>query len=101
MATEIILPDFDTLTSKPYTIPVEGLTFMVKAKGYGSNNNYFAIMFGDATDVKIAYGDNPAAEDFIDMSSQFALESTTSGILNSGSVRVTLTGAGTIHIVSK
>jgi len=101
MATEIILPDFDTLTSTKYTIPAGGMTFLVKNKGYGTNNNYFAIMFGDATGVKIAYGENPTADSYIDMSTQFALEATASGILNTGTVRITLTGTGDIHIVSK
>ena len=101
MATEIILPDFDTLTSTKYTIPGDGMTFEVKGKGYGTNTNYFAIMFGSATGVEIAFGENPTADSFIDMSSQFALESITSGILNSGTVRITLKGTGDIHIVSK
>ena len=101
MATEIILPDFDTLTSTRYTIPAGGLTFLVKNKGYGTNNNYFAIILGSATDVKIAYGENPTVESFFDVDSQFKLESITSGILNSGTVRITLEGTGNIHIVSK
>ncbi len=101
MATEITLPDFDTLTSTKYTIPADGMTFLVKNKGYGTNNNYFAIMFNDATGVEIAYGDNPTADSFIDMSTQFALEATASGILNTGTVRITLKGTGDIHIVSK
>lgn len=101
MATEIVLPEFTTLTSKAYTIPGDGLTFLIKNKGVGTNNNYFGIMFGSATDVKLAFGENPDTADFFDASGQFALESTTSGILNSGTVRITIKGSGTIHIVSK
>ena len=101
MATEIVLPSFDTLTSKPYTITSDGLTFLIKNRGSGTNNNYFGIMFGSTIGTKIAFGENPADEDFFDVSTQFALESTSSGILNSGTVRITIKGSGTIHIVSK
>ena len=101
MATEITLPSFDTLTSKPYTIPSDGLTFLIKNKGTGTNNSYFGIMFGSAIATKIAFGENPEDDDFFDVSNQFALESLSSGILNSGTVRITIKGTGKIHIVSK
>ncbi len=100
-ATEIKLERFNTLTSKSYDLGSEGITFEVNQTMAGSNNTYFAIMFGEATNCKIAYGSNPAAADFIDVSTQYGLESTANGILNTGPVRITLTGTGSVVIVTK
>jgi len=98
---EIKLDVYNTVTSKSYPLSDAGFSFTIKSKIVGNVNNYMSIHFNNAKLALLAYGENPQPDDFIDMTGKDSINLCSSGIMNTGLVRITIKGIGNIIIISK